>query len=57
MSRTKKGSKGPGYDYWSKRPVKGGSSTMSAGYGPEIKRQTHRTERRMAGRALRKEDV
>lgn len=57
MSRTKHGAKPPGYDYWSKRPVKGGNSTMSAGYGPEVKRQTHRAERRVAGRALRKEDL
>ena len=48
MSRTKKGSKGPGYDYWSRRPVKSQSGTggMSSGYGPDIKRRTNRAERR-----------
>jgi hypothetical protein len=47
MARTKKGSKAPGYDYWSRRPVKGtGSAGMASGHGPEVKRLTHRSERR-----------
>lgn len=40
MSRTKKGKKGPGYDYWGKRALSG-----SCGYGPEVKRMTHKKER------------
>lgn len=42
MSRTNKGEKGPGYDYWSRRPY------SSWGYGPEIKRLCHRAERRQS---------
>ena len=42
MSRTRRGSKGPGYDFWSRRPHSG------AGYGREVKKRTHRTERREA---------
>jgi len=41
MSRTIKGQKGPGYDYWGRRPYSG-----SCGYGPYIKLRTHRKERR-----------
>ncbi|MNQ57595.1 hypothetical protein D3C85_717580 [compost metagenome] len=39
MSRTVKGSKGSGYDYWSRRPFSG------RGYGPAVKDFCHRTER------------
>ncbi len=39
MSRTIKGSKPMGYDFWSKRPH------SKCGYGPVIKQMTHRTER------------
>lgn len=39
MSRTNKGSKSVGYDYWSKRPC------SKLGYGPIIKDMTHRRER------------
>lgn len=49
MSRSKKGSKGPGYDYWSRRPCKGTAPQgMATGYGPRKKRLTHRSERRQA---------
>lgn len=37
MSRTRKGSKHPGYEFWSKRP--------GDGYGPIGKLITHRRER------------
>ncbi len=40
MSRTRKGSKPIGYDFWSRRP--GGSCL---GFGPEAKNITHRKER------------
>ena len=46
MSRTHCGSKGPDYDFWSRRPHSG------AGYGREVKKRTHRTERREAAIAL-----
>lgn len=43
MSRTKKGSKGPGYEYWSKRPGKGVyGGTGGSKFG---KRLTHKAER------------
>ena len=42
MSRTKHGSKGPGYDYWSRRPHSGN------GHGPEVKRLCHSVERQQA---------
>ena len=40
MSRTKKGSKGAGYDYWSRRPHSG-----HHGYGSAAKQKTIRSER------------
>lgn len=42
MSRTKKGNKPPGYDYWSKRPLSGSSPSKF------IKTKTHRIERQKA---------
>lgn len=50
MSRTKKGSKGISYDYWGRRPLSG-----DCGYGPEVKRITHRLERAQAKQGLLKE--
>lgn len=41
MSRTNKGSKGPGHEYWASRLDKGGEAP-----GRETKRLTHRKERR-----------
>lgn len=58
MSRTKKGSKGPGFDYWSRRPVKGtGSAGMASGFGPDVKKLTHRSERRQGKATTRKIDA
>ena len=45
MSRTIKGSKGPGYDYWSRRPYSG------RGFGPGVKQLCHRAERQAGRRA------
>lgn len=39
MSRTKKGAKAPGYEYWGKRPMAGCSP------GAWVKRKTHKIER------------
>lgn len=39
MSRTRKGSKGPGYEYWGRRPTKGRDP------GKTTKKTTHRMER------------
>lgn len=49
MSRTKKGKKSPGYDYWSRRPNKGTSP------GPVTKKITHRMERIESAEKIRKE--
>ena len=49
MSRSKHGGKGPGYDYWSRRPY------SSNGYGPDIKKLCHRAERRQADEIIQNE--
>lgn len=49
MSRSRKGSKHVGYDYWSKRPYSG------VGYGPIVKDMTHRVERRINKDIIREE--
>lgn len=49
MSRTIKGSKPIGYDYWSKRPY------SQSGYGPHIKQMTKRVERQQAKDITKKE--
>ncbi len=41
MSRTKKGSKAGGYEYWSRRPFNQCGQTP----GPFAKRRTHKAER------------
>lgn len=46
MSRSIKGSKGSGYDFWSRRPHSGN------GHGREQKQLTHRAERRIARRDI-----
>ena len=46
MSRTKRGSKPPGFEYWTARP---GNEHGNQGYSKQAKRNTHRKERR-AGR-------
>jgi hypothetical protein len=48
MSRTVKGKKPIGYDYWTKRPY------SSAGFGPKIKKLTHKKERAIANKELAK---
>lgn len=45
MSRTKKGSKGPGYEYWSARPGNRNGGTISPHGGKHTKKYTHRVER------------
>ncbi len=47
MSRTKKGAKGSGYEYWSRRPAKG-----CVDPGKENKTITHRLERAAAKRLV-----
>ncbi len=42
MSRTNKGSKGAGYEYWGRRP----GNKQGGMPGPITKRKTHRAERR-----------
>lgn len=49
MSRSNKGSKAVGYDYWSKRPC------SKLGYGADIKDMTHRKERMQKKEIVQKE--
>lgn len=49
MSHTKRGSKAPGYEYWSKRP------NMSGGVGRWAKTKCHRIERQAGKRLARQE--
>lgn len=51
MSRTRKGAKGAGYDYWTKRL----GNTGAQGYGPDVKKRTHRLERIANKKAAQKE--
>lgn len=51
MSRTTKGAKGPGYEYWSRRPSKGCVEP-----GKKNKVITHRLERAAAERKLNEEN-
>lgn len=48
MSRTKKGAKSCGYEYWSKRPLSGASP------GKETKKLTHGIERARSKKDLKK---
>jgi hypothetical protein len=49
MSRTKKGKRSPGYEYWGKRPNSGCTP------GKEDKKITHQIERAQAKQKLHKE--
>jgi hypothetical protein len=40
MSRTRTGSKGPGYDYWGRRAL-----SVDCGHGRDVKKITHGIER------------
>jgi len=51
MSRTKKGKKAIGYEYWSKRP---GSNKCGAVPGKETKKRTHRSERKQGKNEITK---
>lgn len=48
MSRTRKGGKGPGYEFWSSRPGRGGRGRIA-------KQITHRIERRINRETARNE--
>lgn len=52
MSRTRRSSKAPGYEFWTARP---GNRHGIHGYGPAAKKRTHRMERRAGARQVRKE--
>ena len=51
MSRTKKGAKGPGYEYWSRRPSRGCIEP-----GKKNKTIAHRLERATAKRQTAEEN-
>jgi len=44
MSRTNKGSKGPGYDYWTARPYNDSKCNSPSKFA---KRRTHKAERQL----------
>lgn len=50
MSRTKKGSKGAGFEYWTPRPGNRCGGTV----GKDTKTYTHHVERRQGKEAVRK---
>jgi hypothetical protein len=56
MSRTRRGAKGPGYEYWGTR---GWPTNRMASPGPGAKASTHRAERRLRQRSalLQAEEV
>lgn len=46
MSRTIKGSKGSGHEYWSRRPFNRHGGQISPNGGKHTKKRTHKAERR-----------
>lgn len=52
MSRTKKGAKGPGYEYWGKRPI---ARNHGAVPGRKTKTMTHRLERLEGKKEIKKQ--
>lgn len=44
MSRTRKGSKPPGYEFWSRRPQSGGKGAASKGFCHRQERAQGKTE-------------
>lgn len=56
MSRTYKGSKAAGYEYWSKRPYNKYGGTLSPNGGKYHKKRTHKAERRQGRNDLDYQD-
>jgi len=54
MSRTKKGGRAVGYEYWGKRPL---SNEHGAPPGKETKKETHKIERRVVDKEAIKEQL
>lgn len=54
MSRSKKGKKAAGHEYWSRRPM---SNRHGALPGRDTKKLTHRKERQAGNREIRKDDA
>ena len=50
MSRTQRGNKGPGYEYWSRRPL---ARKFGCPPGRGVKRETHKLERLEAKEEIR----
>lgn len=59
MTRTSRGSKGPGYDYWGRRYGNKGGCNSPSSLGKKnpsnTKRVTNRAERRIAKQQLRQQ--
>ena len=48
MSRTTRGSKGPGFEYWTARPFNKHGGLLSPKGGKHHKKRTHKAERQEA---------
>lgn len=53
MSRSKTGSKGPGFEYWAARPGNRGGGVLSPHGDKRHKKRTHKMERRLNKAAAR----
>ncbi|CAB5514579.1 hypothetical protein LMG26857_03638 [Achromobacter anxifer] len=53
MSRTRRGAKGAGYEYWTARPGNVGGGRYSPNGNKEVKRATHKAERQEGKRDSR----
>ena len=53
MSRTIKGGKAPGFEYWTARPFNKHGGTISPRGGKHTKRRTHKAERQQGRRDAR----
>ncbi len=53
MSRTAKGGKGPGFEYWTARPGNRCGGTISPNGGKHTKKRTHKAERQIGRRDAR----
>lgn len=56
MSRTVRGSKGAGYEYWSARPFNRCGGVLSPNGGKHTKRRTHKAERKQGKRLCQSEE-
>lgn len=53
MSRSVRGGKGPGFEYWTARPGNTGGGHYRPDGNTQVKRATHKAERRQGKQAAR----